>query len=264
MKKPPINTELKILRSTDKKLSPGQISFNKLQKQIDELEKEIARSEQKLIRLHAHYQREVVSKREENARKFVDLAKLFSKISSEIKLTKKQRESVSNVILELFDIAFVDIEPDEDTQAHYNRWSETTYKEEQELDEMASKELLSNILMELDLDVDVSSYDNSEESQARMYAHIKEKIDEKKDGQSEAFNKRKVNKTTQKQRDEQALQLKSLRSIYISLVKVFHPDTELDPNLKLKKEIYQIFLFFYWAKLSLKNIKKQILPEDFY
>ena len=97
-------------------------------------------------------------------------------------------------------------------------------------------------------DIDLDEFGNTPEDMAKMQAKLAEQLAEKmkaeaeqqqQQAQDEPKPKRKTKKQEEKEQqqklDEQ-LKLKSLRDIYIGLVKMLHPDGESDEDKRLEKE----------------------------
>ena len=93
---------------------------------------------------------------------------------------------------------------------------------------------------QMGIDLDLSDMDNSPEAFARMQQQIQEELDRRREEEKQQnAAKKKTKKQLEKelkQKEAETIKLKSLRNIYISLVKALHPDTETDPTEKLRKE----------------------------
>ncbi|WP_243346816.1 hypothetical protein [Parabacteroides sp. FAFU027] len=238
---PEIKQSIKIVPSKDKPLSKQQQTFNRLTKRIENLQKEIAIESEKLELILGLYSEKIPSLEIAIAEKQIKLAKKLSYSSRSIKYGKRQLENLGQVIVYLLNEAFTSIEPDEETEALYDQWSETSFSEEKELQETEMRMMMEDMLREqMGIDLDLSDMDDSPEAFARMQQKIKEELDKKtKEEKHQNANKTKTKKQLEKElklKEAETMKLKSLRNIYISLAKALHPDTETDPTEKLRKE----------------------------
>jgi hypothetical protein len=171
----------------------------------------------------------------------IKLAKIISGSTQSIKYGKRQLEDIECVILNLFDEAFTVIEPDEETELLYNQWAEVSYQEEKEEQMKEMRQMMEDLLRyEMGVDIDLSELEDSPESYASFQQKVREKMSEQKQQEdSRSANRKKSKKELEKElrkSQEEAIKLKSMRNIYISLVKVLHPDTETDPLEKMRKD----------------------------
>lgn len=236
----PPNTGLKISTSADKKLSASQEIFNKLTQQINTLEKELDKHTQKLDSLSEQYLKKVHPIKLKNAELQIKMARSISEITYSQKFGKDNLERVKEVIQDLLMQAFEHITPDAELEKFYNSWVDSSYKDEQEEMRSTAKEMTAEYLKEnLGIDIDFSEFEDTPEGQARMIAHIQQLMKDMEQNHEAGAGKSKTKRKLaeeQKQRDAEAVELKSLRSIYISLAKALHPDTEKDVAEKLLKE----------------------------
>lgn len=234
--------ELKIIPSQEKTLTSNQEIFNKLTSQIEKLEMEVDIENQKMDNLLEQYNLKLHPLQLQTAKNQIRLAKIISESTYSIKFSKSEKEKISNVILALLNKSFSIVEPDEEGKKLYNEWSDSSLDEESQIMESDAKELIASMMKErFGVDLDLSSYDSTSESQARLQAFLKEVAFKAETEMNEKFenSKSKSSKTSsknKKQREEQALQLKSIRSIYIALAKILHPDKEINEEKKLEKQ----------------------------
>lgn len=236
--------KLAIVGSKGKVLSKNQQTFNKLLRKIEDGYAKIQQENNKLEKLLQEYSKQIPGLEKNFAKRKIELAKILGKSAESYKLGAKPKKDIKNIILWLCDEAFSVIEPDEKTIAFYDSWSDKTYKEELDENENSMKNELSEELKDMfGIDIDFSDIDNSPESFARFQKKLEEEMFKKQHQESEAASKRKERKKTAKQiekenrlKEQEGQKLKSLRSIYLSLAKILHPDKETDPTEKLRKE----------------------------
>lgn len=228
---------LKIVAKGNKKLSKNQQLFNKLTKRIETLEQEINKENEKLNKLLVVHGKEIRPLQIKGAQIRLKLAISLGSAAENNKFTKKQSVNIGFTIVDLCDEAFLYFEPDMEQEAFYDKWADVPYKEviEQQVDE--AKELFAEYMGDkFGMDIDLEDFDDSPEGMARFRAKMKAQFDE---AQQQQQPRNKSKKQLAKELEKKAvdeLKAKNIRSIYIALVKILHPDTESDIALKAEKE----------------------------
>lgn len=233
---------LSITAQEDKELSKEQKAFNKLTQRIELLSKEIEQEQEKLDKINEHYRKSILPLDEEMARQKMDMAILLHDAAAKFKYSKSQKESIKNVMLYLFAAAFEKITPNEEEEAIYNYWADMSYKEEIKMAEEGMKADMSDELkFKHGLDIDLSDFEDTPEGYAKFQQKLQEELDKKLAEEELRFaNKKKTKKQIEKealQKEEEKMQLKSIRSIYISLAKVLHPDANNDVQNSNKEDL---------------------------
>jgi hypothetical protein len=224
------------IRSGSIPLSKEQLEFNRLTRRIEKLQKQIPDETKKLQDLNNLYQNEVYSKVLELGKLKIDICHLLDQKRTEIKLPALQNQKLDHLLLDFLDDAFSVIEPDDATKELYKKYSRSSYEDELSNQESAVKEVFSDMLFKkFGLRLDPSML-----TQNPDFARIEEEL-KKQWEQKERLKKtkRKTKKQLEKEELEQqkeALKNKSIRSIYVALAKILHPDTEPDEALKQEKE----------------------------
>ena len=230
---------LKIKSNNKDVLSKNQKLFNTLTKKIETLENEIIIEGKRLDKLLQLYAKKLQPYDNQIAQAQLNLAATIDKATLTQKFTKKQLEQVGETIVFLCDEAFSEIIPDSDQEALYDKWADVSYKEELDMEESESKEMFSefvNSVFGSDF-IDPEDFDASEEGFRDIEEKIKARLRETQQEPNE--NRKKTAKQKEKEnvlKAEEELKNKSIRSIYIALAKVLHPDTETDLDKKAEKE----------------------------
>jgi hypothetical protein len=134
------------------------------------------------------------------------------------KLGVRQRETVGGAILGLLRDSFNLSPPDEEAQGLFVRWNDERFDEElEEEDEDEMDEALREAIRGLFRE-DAAQNAQAEEERSRRNKTQKQLAKEERERQAEESAR------------------KSLRSLYLSLVKMFHPDAERDESAKAGKE----------------------------
>jgi len=230
---------LKINAKGQKVLSKNQQLFNSLTKRIEALENEIIRENQKLTNLLQLHGKKIHPLHTNIATARLKLAVTLDQSTWEKKFTKNQTEDIRESILELCNEAFNCIEPDQEQEALYDKWSETSYKEELEQEKSESKEEFVDFISDMfGMDVDIDDIDDGPEGFARFQEKMKDNFE--RDQQKQEYHNHKKSKKEHAKEEalkaEEELKNKSIRSIYITLAKILHPDTEPDTAKKSEKE----------------------------
>lgn len=230
---------LKIVAKEQKPLSKNQQMFNRLTKRIELLKFDITQESDKLNMLLDLYGREVIPLHDSIANSRIALAMVLGKATDQTKFTKKQLQEIGDAIVELCREAFKSIDPSDEQVAFYDLWSKTTYKEELEQQMNMAKEMFSDMMSDVyGMNIDLDDVEDTPEGFARFQQKMREQQQqEQQDRKKTTRPKTKKQQAKEEaQKAEEAIKNRSIRSIYIALAKVLHPDGESDIDLKAEKE----------------------------
>jgi len=233
--------KLQISKSKKQVLSKSQQTFNKLIEKIETLEKQLVETKDLAFELTIAFSKEIVPVEKKLGKAYFEFAMVLDSYVQNIKLTKKQSIDFDEHIINLFNNALTYAEPDEQQEALFDKYSDLSYRETLEIEKLDLFEQFRGYMEdEMGVDVGEMDFDITNEAEAREYAEkLKEKFEQKNlEDEEKEQNKKKTKKQIeqeQKQKLEAELSTKSLRSIYISLAKLLHPDTETDEELKSDK-----------------------------
>ena len=236
----PKDKVLKIKVTGQKVLSKNQQLFNTLTKRIEFLEKDIVLEEKRLSRLLQVYCKKVLPFEKNIAQTRLDLAMTIDKATLTHKFTKNQLSDIGDTIVELCDDAFSELEPTPEQEAIYDKWADIPLKDEMEMDLSETNDLFSNLINNLfGVDVDLDNFEPGADGFQDLEEKIRAQMEEARQNQQQQRPRKKTKKQQEKEDAEKAeeeLKTKSIRSIYITLAKILHPDTEADVEKKLEKE----------------------------
>lgn len=232
---------LSITAQEDQELSKEQKAFNRLTKRIEKLGKEMEQEQERLDRINEHYRKSLLPIDEEIGRQKLDMAILLHDSVAKFKYGRNQKETIKNVILFLFHGAFEKIMPNENEEAIYDYWADISYKEELKVtkDEMKS-DMSEELKFKYGVDIGLADFEDTPEGYAKFQEKLQEELDRKREEAIRFANKKKTKKQIERevlQKEKEAMLLKSIRSIYISLAKVLHPDTNNDLENSRKEEL---------------------------
>jgi len=235
----PKNNSVKIAAKGKQTLTKNQQLFNKLTKKIEELEIDIEESKKRLTDLLDEYGKKITPKKTEIANANIKLAMAIAGTKNDYKYSKAQYDKLRRAILLLCDEAFQLTQPSPEQEAFYDEWAETSYHEEIEIQQKdAAEQFAAYANFHFGIDIDPEIFEGTPEDFARIQEEIKAKIE-----QRQRKNRTKERKKTKKQLEkeellkaEETIKAKSIRSIYIALAKVLHPDAETNIELKVEKE----------------------------
>lgn len=236
--------EIQVSIQTSSVLSKEQKKFNKLSKRIEELESQIAMTEENLEKLLNTFVKEINPIEEKEARVNIEASFLLDKLSLTHKFSKKAKIQICDLIVYLLDNAFEFVNPNQEEIKLYNRYNGTTFEEEKENQINDLKSQLEQMFYEqFNLNVDLSDVNIEDpEEVAQFQSKLQEDLKENQNINSEKIRSSKKKKTKKQieremlEKSKEEAQKKDLKSIYLSLTKALHPDTETDPMLKLEKE----------------------------
>jgi len=217
-------------------LTKEQQAFNKITKRIHLLQQQMESESKKMDSLKSFYQKEVLPAVQKLSRNKIILSQRLHEKRTAVKLSNAQNTKLDRIIFLLLEDAFSVCEPDEATKKIYDFYCDTPYdeglnEEEEEIKSMASKMFKE----QFGVDLDPSVFEENPDFD-KLKNDLEKQFEEK---ESKTKPRKKTTKQIeqellQKQKDE--LKGKSLRSIYLSLVKILHPDTEKDEKLRGEKE----------------------------
>lgn len=262
--------------SEDRPLSEKQKLFNEYSRQIDQLNQKLVREKIRLDELKNEFHKDIYQLFAQLAEERINLAMLFHKATFDFKFYNSQLETFGEVIVYLFEKAFESIDPSDDQEIIFQQWKGQTYSNAQSEDIYQIKKKISDqLLVEHGIYMNIDDYSNDLEGFTKFTNEVKLVLSEKD------FSKKKKKKKSKKEvKEEQtkeaevALQNRSIRSIYISLAKVLHPDIsqnsmDLAEKEKLMKRVtaaYQLkdlhtLLMLEQAWVSAQNLRIDQLED---
>jgi hypothetical protein len=233
------SSKLAITPKEEIPLTKNQKEFNRLTAKIEKLRKEIVKESDFYELLFATAAEHLVPADEAEARAQMALATTLDALLSKSKFQMGAKRDIRACIQDLCSKAFQIVSPTAEEKALYDRNAKFTYDEEIQFQQDQQKELLEFMMKEAyDMDVDVDQLNDPEQF------HKFKEIFEERAQRGPSAGQRKESKTQEKARlareaKEKAaeeLKAKSVRSIYISLAKLVHPDTETDVLQRAVKE----------------------------
>ena len=239
--KKPVKLDLKISAAKKKKLTKNQQTFNRLTKRIEQIQHAIRKDTAKLETVLKAYNASIPNLQQAISQSRLKLAKALGETTKKLKLGARQAENVRKVILLLCDEAFAHVEPDRETEEFYNAWSESNYREEVQSQNLAMKKAFAEHAKDaFGMEIDLDALGDTPEEFTRFARRILNEFKNSENQQGErAFGKKKSKQQLAREelrQKEEAHQLKSMRSLYLSLAKALHPDTEMDFSEKKRKE----------------------------
>lgn len=229
------------MKSKPKKSGRNQQKLNKLIHQIEKLEKEIEDTNALATELNLIYSNKIEPIETDLGHAYFKFAQFIENYAAKFKLTNRQQFDVEEIIVNLCDEALRYIEPDEQQEALYNKYNEFSYRDtKEEQKQFLLDQFRSMMEDEIGIELDDLNFDISDDAELRKFGErLNEKFLQKrlKEADEALTNKKTAHQIKQEQEQQlrEALATKSLRSIYISLAKMLHPDTEPDEALKLEK-----------------------------
>lgn len=250
------NTSLKITENKGSNiLNKEQIAFNKLTAKIATLRKQIKNKKDIAEKLLSKFE-ELMQPLEQNiSLKYIAIAHSLEK---EIIIKGKVKGQIKNKIIEyilaVLDLAFIQTIPDAATKALHDKYQSESFDvmvKEQEEDERT--EMAQFFSSNLNEKFDASEFEDTPEARKLLAEKLK-RLEEKHEGSQNPFEENNTNtnqfngrkktkkqlekeiENAAKQKTEADLEHKSVRGLYLELVKVLHPDTEMNEDEKLWKQ----------------------------
>ena len=217
-------------------LSKEQQNFNRFVKRIEKLKTQLLCETDKLDQLNRIYSVEVYPNVLEQATLKIQLCHLLHKKRQEIKLSAIQNKKLDALLFDFLDDAFGVVEPDDATKELYSEYSSSNYEEEQLNQQQAMQEELRDMLYNrFGLELDPSLLTGSPDFD-KIEEELKKQWQQKESGKKAKHKTKKQLAKEELEAQKAALKHKNIRSIYIALAKILHPDTEQNVTLKMEKE----------------------------
>lgn len=230
---------LQVAAKESKPLSKGQQQFSRLTRRIESLKIDLTQESEKLGKLLKLYEQEIVPLQEDAASLSLALAMALGKAAEHAPLTHIQTEEVGKAIVGLCDEAFNRIDPNEQHEVFYDRWSTTSYRDQLEQQLRQAKVMFADLMSDVyRTNIDIDDMEDTPDGFARFQQRMREQQEQARQGRREAARPKTRKQLAQELllKEEEAVKSKSIRGLYISLAKIFHPDIESDATRKAEKE----------------------------
>ena len=217
------------------KLSKEQKQFNKLVKDIEALRASLAQWQEFVPVLQSRVAAEIDPLVARFRERRIELVMLLSKAIDGQELSRRQKTKAIEILhWHLSEI--LEIEPDDELIALYDKYAQTSFEEEQVAEADYLRDMASDVF-----GLDLSEDDAGETLNADDLAHL---IAEKLEAEQQAYSARRKagSKTSGKAQAQETLRQQvaqgasqAVREIYRKLASELHPDREPDENKRLHK-----------------------------
>jgi hypothetical protein len=220
---------VKIVSRDKANFAKNKTSFRRLTEKVRKLEETIKNDEIKGHKLIQIYDDLLFPQKFKLAEITLQLILELVESSNRIQLSNRLKIELSSLILDLFEVVFEYLEVTQEIENVFEEWSDITYQEYFRLKLKKEKQNLSYYVDSLFS----KSVHNEDENH---FSDFQSKIKEGFLGSDSSKKSKRQKDKAERQQIEELIQTKTIRSIYISLTKTLHPDTELDEELKKEKE----------------------------
>ena len=226
------NTKKADLKTSPKikaNFAKNKTAFRRLTEKVRKLEETIKNDEIKCHKLIQIYYDLLFPQKLKLAEITYQLILELADSSNRFQLSNQLKFNLTSLILELFESVFDYLEVTQEIENVFDEWSDITFQEHLRLKE---KKELKNLSYYVD-SLFSKSVQNEDENH---FSDFQSKIKEGFLGSDSTKKSKRQKDKEERQQIEELIQTKTIRSIYISLTKALHPDTELDEDLKKEKE----------------------------
>jgi hypothetical protein len=240
-------------------ISKEQQSFNRLTARIKSLQEKIKKDTDFLTLLSSYYHKKVTPEVVKLGEEKIKLSHLLHEKRKAEKLSVHLNGKLDVLIFQLLDDAFSVIEPDEKTKELFTRYNGASYEEEMDAQEDNMAELFSSMFFEqTGIKIDPEELKKDHPDFEKLDENIKKQLNNGSQKNQRKTKKQLEKEAIEKQKEE--IKNKSLRTIYLSLARILHPDRELDENLRIEKEEYmKIVTAAYNNKDLMELLRLEIL-----
>jgi hypothetical protein len=217
------------------KLSKGQLTFNKLIKEIQANRVRLATWQEFMLQ----FRQRVAAEHEPLLRKFhmlqAKMVRAFDHALDRGGLTRAERDALQDVICKMAEHLVIDTDDDE-LKAIYNKHSGSDFDAEG----AAAIDSMKSVVQEMyGLDpADIADFDSLED----ILAHVQDQVDAERQQRTKAKETHRASRKTAKQRAGEEKQILdaaqtclSIREVYRKLVSALHPDREHDAAERMRK-----------------------------
>lgn len=222
-------------------VSKEQNTFNKLVARIQSIKSKIVSETTKMESLSKLYRSKIPGLMVEVGRSKIQLAMLLHEKRSSIKLSNIQNEKLDSIIYDFLDDAFSVVTPSEEEKSVYVYYTGESFDDAEESRQEYEKKIISQMFYEqFGVKIDPSLFDEETDFE-KLENDLKKQIEDQvsKHQNKNTKSPKKSKKLLEKEaleKEKENIKNKSLRSIYLSLAKLLHPDTVQDEELKKEKE----------------------------
>lgn len=220
-------------------LSKKQQAFNLLTQRIESLKQDIREDSSKLDILMELYGDEIAPQYPRIAESRIKLAKVLARATERISFSSRHYNAIGEAIVSLCEEAFGDIDINAELEEFYDRWAEDSCRAKFNQQLHRAKEMFADMMRDrYDVYIDVEDIEDSTEGFAQFKQRMKVQIEQERQHfwqECHQRSKRQRQKEMAKKAEEE-LKQRSIRTIYISLAKVVHPDGEKDDAARIEKE----------------------------
>ena len=222
-------------------LSKQQQTFNRLVKKIEKLQADLEKTPHSLHQKLDFYLKNIYPLEQKEISLLKDLAKCLYTFYREIHLFSKNDQAILGEVIsvQLHNIFQLEqAEPDDELKEIFRAVEKRDYDEAAEEGLDGIKQEMQSMLEDMGVDFNIADMDRemTEEEILKKVEALKNQFRQRaKNAESGKKTKKQLEKEAHEKKLEEE-RAKSINSIYKQLVKIFHPDLELDPDLKLQKE----------------------------
>ena len=251
------------------KIDPKTKRFNLLLKKIEALEAKAVTTKKQYEALFVDFKNKVEPLQNKSMELRISLSKALYNAIPKLKLAAYKQEMTINMMVDDLETILMSKELDEETIEIYETISNKTVAEVVDASNEDGLEMMIEMLRENGVEIDINKYDleklrtQDPETMAEFFKEINEQANSQKQQNTASKKQPKEKKKTKKQlkideqfAEKEAFEKRSLKTLYTSLAKVLHPDTELDEALKIEKEDWMKQLTVAYKKQDLATMIK--------
>ncbi len=256
---------IRVGTSKDKAVqSKAQKEFNRLTKKIEKTEAEIKDLRTGAEKVQQRVASELSPLLAEMSKLQAQLVRVYDRAHDDAAFKKAEKKKLAHLIQEIaYEVA--DGEEMADIRAIYDKYSEQPHEEEVKQAQAEEIDQIQAILSQFGIKIDIDP-NNPEAALGALQEQIAQLQEADEQQAREAAERRAKRPKTEKQQAKEAKKeeearnsTKSVRTLYMDLVKAFHPDRETDETEKARKtEIMQRVTQAYEASDLLALLRLQL------
>ncbi len=246
---------IKIDTASGKSLNKQQQQFNTYTAKIENLKSEIVETKHQLDEANARIVKELLPIDNQIIQGNLNMLEILDRQHDSNNFKKPQKKIIAGMILDIATHLVLD-RNNKDAIKYFDKYNDESFEEIAKQAEVDEKEFLKFYAKQHKINLD--DIDSSEDMAEHLEEKIKEKFEQQSRKKISTKSKAQIDREEKKKEKEKNIH-QTARSVYLELVKEFHPDLETDEEeRKRKTEIMKNITLAYEKKDLFELLKLQL------
>jgi len=246
---------IKIDTVSGKSLNKQQQQFNAYTSKIEKLKTEIVETKRQLDEANARIVKELLPIDNQIIQSNLDMLEILDRQHDSNNFKKTQKKIIAEMILDIATHLVLDRD-NKNAIKYFDKYNGESFEEIEKQAEIDEKEFLKSYAKKEKINLD--GLDSPEDIADHIDQQLKEKFEKQSQKKNSTKSKAQIDREEKKKEKEKNIH-QTARSVYLELVKEFHPDLETDEEeRKRKTEIMKNITLAYEKKDLFELLKLQL------